>query len=58
MTKINNVKNNILYFISSIIFPIALLSPIAMWILIVVPAIIFFFVDNNKLNYIKEFKYL
>ena len=57
MTKINNVKNNILYFISSIIFPIALLSPIAMWILIVVPAIIFFFVDNNKLNYIKEFKY-
>ena len=52
--KILKLQHTTLLIISALIFPIALLSPISMWILLFFPSLFFFYLKKNKLEYFQK----
>ena len=52
--KIIKLKHTTLLIISELIFPIALLSPISMWILLFFPSLFFFYLKKNNFEYFQK----
>ena len=52
--KILKLQHTTLLIISALIFPVALLSPISMWILLFCPSLFFFYLKKNKFEYFKK----